>query len=198
MRNILNSIQNVIRQKKGLLIFLILFSIFLIVLGVIASINFSGGVLVVDLSNIAYIQFLKDDCSFFSLMFKLFLSLFIFMLIICLCGIKPYLFPLGLLFYGYLVYSQTVIFISMILIYGFFNCVIFALILLIYVLAIFTTFILLVVDVSCHCNSYGYFKTILNFKLANVLTCLILMLLATLIFCIVLVIMKSFVLLLVY
>ena len=142
MRNILNSISNSIKQKKGLLICLILFSIFLIVLGVIASINFSGGVLVVDLSNIAYIQFLKDDCSFFSLMLKLFLSLFIFMLIICLCGIKPYLFPLGIMFYGYLVYSQTVIFISMILVYGFFNCVIFALMLLVYIFVIFAIFIL--------------------------------------------------------
>lgn len=198
MRNILSSIQNSFRQKKGLLIFLILFSLFLIVLGVIASINFSGGVLVVDLSNIAYIQFLKDECSFFSFFFKLFLSLFIFMLIICVSGMKPFLFPLGLLFYGYLVYSQTVIFMSMILIYGFFNCVIFALMLLVYIFAILTIYVLLVIDVACRCGSYDYFKTILSVKTANIILCLLLVVIVTLIFCVLLTIMKSFVLLLVY
>ena len=101
MRNFFYRIQNAVRIKKGLFVFLILLSIILIVLGVVASINFSGGVLVVDLSNIAYVQFLKEECSFFSLILKLSLSLLIFLLIIVLCGYKPYLFPLALLFYGY-------------------------------------------------------------------------------------------------
>ena len=77
MRNFLNNVQISMQQKRALLIFLILLTVVLIVLGVVASINFSGGVLVVDLSNIAYIQFLKDECSFGSLMFKLLLSLFL-------------------------------------------------------------------------------------------------------------------------
>ena len=84
MNKIFDRIRSSMQQKKGLLIILLIVSVVLIVLGVIASINFSGGVLVVDLSNIAYVQFLKDECSFVSLLFKLFLSLFIFMLIICL------------------------------------------------------------------------------------------------------------------
>lgn len=198
MVNIFNKIQNCLRQKRGFLIFLILLTIVLIVLGVIASINFSGGVLVVDLSNISYIQFLKEECSFVSLIFKLLLSLLIFMLVIALSGIKPFLLPLGLVFYGYLVYSQTVIFVSMILIYGFFNCVIFALLLLLYVLAICFVFVLFVLEISCHCNTNNYFKTIFNWNNSNVLLYLIFIVLLTLIFCILLTILKSFVLLLIY
>lgn len=198
MNNFLIKIKCLLRQKKGLFIFLILFSIVLVILGVVAAINFSGGVLVVDLSNISYIQFLKDECSFFSLMFKLLLSLVIFMIVIFLCGIKTYFFPLGLLFYGYLVYSQTVIFISMILIYGFFNCVIFALLLLIYIIIVCCVFVLFVSEISCYCNSTNYFKTVFNWRSSNVLLYLILTILITLIFCVILTILKSFVLLLVY
>ena len=198
MGNIFEKTKNAMRQKRLLFIFLLILTVVLIILGVIASVNFSGGVLVVDLSNISYIQFLKEECSFVSLIFKLLLSLFIFLLVICLCGIKPYLLPLGILFYGYLIYSQTVIFMSMILIYGFFNCVIFALLLLIYIVVISFVFILFVLEISCFCNSNNYFKSIFNWRNSNVLLYLISVVLLTLIFCIVLNILKSFVLLLVY
>ena len=198
MNNFMHKIKNSLNAKRGLFVFLILFSIVLIVLGVIAAINFSGGVLVVDLGNISYIQFLKDECSFVSLLFKLMLSLLIFFSVICVCGSKPYLFPLGLLFYGYLVYSQTVIFMSLILIYGFFNCAIFALLLLIYVFLISFVFILLVIEISCCCNTTNYFKTVINWNNSNFLLYLILIILISLVFCLILSILKSFVLLLVY
>ena len=198
MTNILNKVSMTIKQKKGLFIFLLLLTIVLVVLGVVAAINFSGGVLVVDLSNIAHIQFLKEECSFVSCLFRLMLSLLIFMLVICLCGCKSYLFPIGILFYGYLIYSQAVIFLSLILVYGFFNCVIFALLLLIYILAICFIFILYILEVSCHCNSRPYFKNICNWHDSNVVFCLLCVVLITFIFCLLLTILKSFVLLLVY
>lgn len=198
MVKIFNKISSTFRQKKSLFIFLVVFSLVMIVLGVVASINFSGGVLVVDLSNISYIQFLKDECGFASLIFKLFLSLFIFLCVIWGCGKKSFLFPIGILFYGYLVYSQTVIFVSMILIYGFFNCVIFALILFAYIMLIFFLFMLFIMEVSCCCNSTNYFKITINWNNSNILFSLIFILLITILFCIILTILKSFVLLLIY
>lgn len=198
MKNIFYKTLMTIRQKKGLFIFMLLLSILLIVLGVIAAINFSGGVLVVDLSNIAHIQFLKEECSFVSCMFRLMLSLLIFMLIICLCGCKPYLFPIGILFYGYLIYSQTVIFLSLILLYGFFNCVIFSLLLLIYILTLSLVFILYLMEISCHCNSSPYFKNVCSWNNSNLWQCVICVTLITFVFCLLLTILKSFVLLLVY
>lgn len=198
MNNLLNRIQSAVRLKKGLLIFVLILTLAMIVLGVIAAINFSGGVLVVDLSHISYIQFLKDDCSFISLMFKLLLSLLIFLIIIALCGSKNYLFPLGVLFYCYLVYSQTVIFVSLIMVYGFFNCVIFALFLLIYILLVCSVFVLLTIEISCCGNNSGYFKTLCNWHQSLFIFYLITIILLTFIFCLILTILKSFVLLLVY
>ena len=198
MRNILSILYNLIKQKRGLFTFLIILSLVMMVLGVIASISFTGGVLVVDLENIAYIQFLKNECGFVSLLFKLSLGLFIFVIIICLCGVKWYLFPISIIFYGYLIYSQTVIFMSIIFTYGFFNCVIFSLILLIYILTIFFVVSLLVVDISCCCNSNEYFKTIFKFKSSNVALLSLFIMFASLVFSLTLIILKSFVLLLVY
>ncbi len=177
---------------------MLFFSVVLIVLGVIAAINFSGGVLVVDLSNIAHIQFLKEECSFVSCFFRLILSLLIFMLVICLCGCKSYLFPVGILFYGYLIYSQTVIFLSLILVYGFFNCVIFALLLLIYIFAIIFVFMLYVLEISCHCNSSPYLRNVCSWNNSNLWQCVICVALISFVFCLLLTILKSFVLLLVY
>ena len=188
----------VIRQKRVMFVLLLVFTTILVVLGIIASINFSGGVLVVDLSNISYVQFLKDECSFVSLIFKLLLSLFIFLLMICLFGMKTYLLPLCFLFYGYLIYSQTVILMSMILVYGFFNCVIFVLLLLIYVIIISFIFMLIILEISCHGNTNNYLKTLCNWTNSNLWLYLILMVVTTIIFCLVLTILKSFVLLLVY
>lgn len=198
MRELISRIQMSIAQKKGLFIFLIFFSVCLIVLGIIAAINFSGKDFVVDLSHISYIKFLKNESGFVSFMFKLFISVLIFMLIVCCCGIKPYLLPVGILFYGYLIYSQVVIFISIIMYYGIFNCIIFAFLLLIYILAISVVFTLLVVEISCHCNSNNYFKTIINWQNSSCLIYFICLLLITFLFCLILTILKSFVLLLMY
>ena len=62
-----NSIRDTFITKKGYFVFLIMVCVVSIALGIFAGINISGGILVVDLSNIAYIQFLTGDTSFISM-----------------------------------------------------------------------------------------------------------------------------------
>ena len=107
-----------VKRKRGYFVILLLLSILAIILGVVAAVNFGGGVFAVDLSNIAYIKFLKKDCGFMSMLFGLILSLMVFFLVIVFCHSKTFLTLLGILFYLYLVYSQAVVFMSIILIYG--------------------------------------------------------------------------------
>lgn len=194
----LNSIFDTIKLKRGYFTFLIILTILAISLGVFAGINISGGILVVDLTNIAYIQFLTGDCGFAPMIFKLWFSLFVFFFLIYLCNIKPFLVPLSMIFFMYLVYSQTVVFISIIMLYGFFNCIILCLLLLIYILLLIFIFIFICLELNKFCNCLNYFSSTFNFSSSNVPTLSILIIVLTLIFCIILALLKSFVILLVY
>lgn len=193
-----NSIFDTLRLKKGYFFFLIILTILSITLGVFAGINISGGILVVDLTNIAYIQFLTGETSFVPMIFKLIFSLFVFFFLIHLCNFKPFLVPLAIIFFAYLVYSQTVVFISIIMLYGFFNCIILSLWLLIYIIITIFIFILLCLELNKFCNCNNYFSQTFNFYNSNVLMLSIILIICTIIFCSILAILKSFVILLVY
>ena len=84
-----SSIKDIFITKKGYFILLILVSVISIALGIFAGINISGGIFDVDLSNIAYIQFLAGDTSFIAMVFKLCVSLFVFFFLIHLHGGLP-------------------------------------------------------------------------------------------------------------
>ena len=129
MNNIFGLYFDCLKKQRGYLVLLIFGTLMAVVLGVISAINFGDGLFTINLDNIAYIRFLKDDCGFMSMFFGLFLSLSIFFLISFVCHLKPFLVPISLLFYLYLVYSQVVIFVSIILIYGILNCIILAILL---------------------------------------------------------------------
>ena len=191
------SLFDCVKKKKGYFTFLIIFSLLAIILGVVAAINFGGGVFSVDLSNIAYIRFLQGG-GFVSMVFGLMLSLLMFFIAIILCNIKSYLIPLGVLFYLYLVYSQTVIFMSIILIYGILNCIILAVLLLVYTTLIWATFLLVVCEVASLTNNSGYLKSCCSVRESKVIWYLLIMLTLTFIFCLIMMILKNYVVLLIY
>lgn len=198
MNNILNGLFEPCRSKKGYMILLIFASIVAIVLAVFASINFSSGFLTIDLSNISYIKFLKGDSGMASMIFSSLFSLMIFFLIIWLCHSKPFLMPLSIIFYLYLVYSQTVILVSLVMIYGFFNCIILAFILLIYILFTWFLFILAMLHMSFNMREHDYFRCCFDISRSKLLHILILIILSTIIFSLTITILKNFVILLVY
>ena len=187
-----------VKRKKGYFVLLILFSLVAIVLGVIAAINFGGGVFSIDLSNIAYIRFLKGDCGFMSMVFGMILSLLVFFAVCLICHSKSWLLPLGFLFYLYLVYSQAVIFMSIILIYGILNCIILVVLLLVYSLLVWAIFLLFLCETSCCTNQHGYFKTCFSFKESKVLLFLLILVVLTFVFALILSILKNYVILLIF
>lgn len=198
MNNVINNIFYVFRQKKKLFIFILILSIIACVLAIIAGVNFSEGVFSVDLNNICYIQYLKGDCGWFGLIFKLILSLLIFIILIVVFASKPVLFPISLIFYLYLIYSQIVVIVSLIVVYGIFNCVILILLLILYNIVLISIFIFLILDINYCCNCGNYFNNIFNYRNSNLLIYLMLILILCLIFSIILIVLKSFVLLLVF
>lgn len=198
MGNIFSRIGLTLKQNKAVFWLLVLASVLAIVLAAFAAINFSSGVFAIDLGNIAYIKFLKGDCGFVSLIFNLILNLFIFFALIILFGCKKFLFPFSVLFYLYFVYSVTVVIISIIMIYGFFNCIILALLLFIFYACLITLFLLLVLDLLKFCGVYGYFKSCFSVRESCIVWYGLTMLILVIAFCFIISILKSFILLLIY
>lgn len=187
-----------IRRRYGYFIFLCLITIAIIVLAVFSAINFDGGVLPIDLSNVPYIKYLKDDCGFFYLIFGNLLTLAIFITLIVLFSCKRYLLPFSLIFYLYFVYSQIVIFVSLILIYGFFNTIILMILLTIFLLLEFLLLLLILINIVEHCGNSNFFSACFNRNQSPIWWLIISLLILTLTFSILLALLRSFVILLVY
>lgn len=197
MMNIFNSIFYSIKAKKVLFTFLIILSVIVAVLAVVSAVNLSGSVLPLDLSNIAFIKYLKGETGFPFLITGTLVNLLLFYLIIFLFCSKKILFPIAIIFYLYFVYSQVMIFVSIFLIYGFFNTLILLLFLLIYYLTTFLLLTLIVIDLSNICGS-GYFKSCFNKNESNLLVLTLILIAISIIFCILITILKAFVILLIY
>ncbi len=193
-----NSILNQIRVRKGLFIVLIISTIVVIVLGVISAINLDGGVLPIDLSNIAFIRYLKGDCGVFFLIFGTILNLLLFYSLILLFCCKRFLIPFAIIFYLYFVYSQIVIFTSLILLYGFFNTLILILLLLIYILLEIVLLMLFLLFLLNYTDSFGYFKNCFSSNNSNLIILTLALIVISILFCVVLIVLKSFVILLIY
>lgn len=184
-----------VKQKKGYALFLMLLGLTAIILGIVAVVNF--GDVTIDLTHIAYIKFLRGG-GVGGMFFGMFLSVSIFFLGIVVCHLKKFLIPLGLVFYFYLVYSQTVVFVSIITIYGFFNCVILAMYLMVYFLLLWAVFIFFMCEIIGLSGCNNYFKTCFSFRESKVFVWFIFVLILTLLFSLILVILKKFVILLIF
>ncbi len=195
---VFDNILGCVKQKKLLTIILLASTILVIILGVFSALNFDNSALCINLNNVLYIKYLAGDCGVTSLIFGLLFSLFIYYFIILLCCSKNFLIPISVLFYLYFVYSQTVIFVSLILIYGFLNTIILLMLLLCFYLITFALFMLLIVALSLYANQGNYIACCFN-KTNNVINFLtICFVVVLLIFIILLIFLKSFVLLLVF
>ena len=196
MRNFFCSIGETLRAKKGVFVSLIVLTIVAIVLAVVSAVNLNGSVLPIDLSNIAFIRFLRGNCGFLFLIVSSVLNLLIFYFAIVLCCSKKFLFPLAILFYLYFVYSQALIFTSVLLIYGLLNALIILVLLLAYLLVVFFVFIMILLCLfeACPSGLGCFFKP----SECNLTYLTLVLVVATLIFCVLESILKSFVILLVF
>ena len=197
MRNFFSSILENIRLKKHICIILILLSLAAIVLAVVSAVQLNGSILPIDLSNITFIRFLRGDCGFVFLIVGAVLNLLIFYAAIVLCCCKNFLRPVAIAFYLYFVYSQAMIFSSIILIYGLLNAFLLLALLFVYLICIFA---LLVIIILCLFNlpCQNYFSSCFNVGECPLLFLSLAILLLTIAFCIIESVLKSFVLLLVF
>lgn len=187
-----------IKRKKALFIVLLLLTILTIVLAIFSAININNGIFNINLDNVPCIKFLRGKAGLPVFIFNCLMVVGLVYAVIIFSFVKPYICCLGIIFYLYFVYSQTVIFISIILIYGFFNVFIILILLLMLLILEFAFLILVILEVSSLCNAPTYFKDCFNFSRCNLLLYSVILLCLILIFCLVTMVLKSFVILLVY
>ena len=186
------------RRKKGFFIFLIIATLAVAVFGVFSAINFDGGILSFDLSNVPYISYLRGDSGLVALIFGMLFSVFLFYAAIILFSSKGLLFPLAMVFYFYLVYSQTMILTCIILFYGFLNILVLLIFLLVFILLEFLLFIIILCELINFTNCKCYLKNCYSPNQSCLLVTSILLSALIVVLCFVLMILKSFVILLVF
>lgn len=195
---ILSNLKDAIARKKALFVCLIILAIICLVLGVFSAISISNGIFDINLDNVAYIKFLRGKIGFATFIFNCFMSVALIWLVMVLCFVKPYTAVLSIIFYLYFVYSQTVIFVSIIMIYGFFNVLIMILLLLILLFAEFAILLIVAIELSCLCNNQNYFGCCFNINKSGLLIYSLILLAIIFVFCLVTLLFKNFVVLLVY
>lgn len=195
MQNFFYQLFEPIRIKKGFFIFLIISTILMSVLGIISAINLVDASLTLDLTHIAYIKFLKSEIKFLTLTLMLLINLSIFYFATLFCSIKPFSFPMAVLLFLYFVYSQMVVLVSIILTYGFFNSLIFIILLLIFDLILFFIYILALTKLCTILSSNCTFCDIFCF---DVLITFFIIIVLLFVFSLILLFIRNFVILLVY
>jgi len=182
------------RKHKLLVINLILATIIMIIIAIVSGIKLNKSMFPQDFSNVAYIKFLKGKGGFVSFMFSTLFSNSIFISVIWISSIKPYLIPISFLFYLYYVYTQTVTIISVMLDFGFFNTIIIIIVLIILAFIYFFLFTLLMV---CSIDCTGTIKYCSNsFRL--ILPIILMFILVIIFSAVLLMSLKNFVIILVY
>lgn len=182
------------KKHKLLVISLIIATVVMIVIAIVSGIQLNKSMFPQDFSNISYVKFLKGKGGFVSFMFSTLFSTSIFIVVIWISSVKRYLIPIGLLFYLYYVYSQTITIVSVMLDFGFFNTIIVIVYLIIITFIYFFLFILLI---ACTADCAGEMKFFsISFR---VIVPILIMFVVTIIFsAIILLSLKNFVIVLVY
>ena len=182
------------RKHKLLIVSLIISTIIMIVIAVVSGIKLNKSMFPQNFSNVSYIKFLKGSSGFVSFMFSTLFANAIFITVIWLSCIRPYLIPIGLLFYLYYVYAQTVTIISVMLDFGFFNTIIVIIFLILISFVYFFLYLLLIIC-SVDCTADIKYCS-LSFRL--ILPLIIMFIISIIFSAILLLSLKNFVIILVY
>lgn len=181
------------KRHKVLTIGLILGIIVSMILGVVGGIQINNSMFPQDFSNVSYVKFLKGSTGFAGFFFTSIFTIIIFVAIIFVTSCKKFLIPIGILFFMYFVYTQTVTIISICTEFGFFNTIILVVFLIIISLFYFA-FLLLITVQCCDCVGPMYFRLAIK-SIFPLLIALALLVLINVLF---LMTLKNFVIILVY
>ena len=126
---------------------------------ILAGIKFSNSSLLISFSNVTIVKFLRGTSGLGGIIFNNILTLSIFSTIIILSCYKKYTISIGIFFYAYYVYAQTLILIAFMLEYGIINTLVIAFCMLLCMTI--TIFLLLELFLICldFQNEYLYFKS---------------------------------------
>lgn len=188
-----NNISNVCKRHKILTTGLIVGIVASMILGIIGGVQINNSMFPQDFSNVSYVKFLKGSSGFAGFFFTSVFTVMIFTFIIFITSCKKYLLPIGILFFMYFVYTQTVTIISISIEFGFFNTIILVVFLIIISLMYFILLLLITVQ-CCDCVGPMYFR--LAFK--SIIPLLITLTVLILVNVLFLMTLKNFVIILVY
>lgn len=126
---------------------------------VLSGIKFSNSSLLISFSNVTIVKFLRGSSGFGGMLFTNLLTLGIFSLIIICSCCKKYTISIGVFFFGYYVYAQTLTLIAFVLEYGIINTLVIAFCMLICMfVSIFLLIELFLICLDCQNNTF-FFKS---------------------------------------
>lgn len=179
------------RNFIGLMLLIIGVCIFC---AVMSSIKFNNSSMLISFSNVVIVKFLRGSTGFGGMLFNNILTIAIFSGIIIVSCRKNYTISIGIFFYAYYVYAQTLTLIAFVLEYGIVNTMVIAFC-MIFILII-TLFLLLELFLICldSQKDIAYFKC----SITNCIPILILILCVLLLQSVVFFVLRNYIIVLVY
>ena len=144
------------RSFVGLMLVLVSVCIFC---AIMAGVKFSNSTLIISFSNISVVRFLRGSTGLGGMIFTNIFTISIFSVIIIVSCCKRYTISIGIFFYCYYVYVQTLILIAFVLEYGLINTLAISFCMLIFMcIIVFLMLHLFLICLECQ-SGYQYFKT---------------------------------------
>lgn len=183
-----------IKKHRRFVSFMIVIIGVCIFCAVLAGIKFSNSSLLISFSNVTIVKFLRGSSGFGGMLFSNIFTTCIFALIIISSCCKKYTISIGVFFYAYYVYAQTLTLIAFMLEYGIINTIVIAFCMLLgMIVMLFLLLELFLVCIECQ-NDHFYFKT----SITNCMPILIFVIVLLIIQSIIFFVLRNYVIILVY
>ena len=188
------SILEPIKKHRAFVSFIIVLIGVCIFCAVLAGIKFSNSSLLISFSNVVIVKFLRGSSGFGGMLFTNLFTLGIFALIIICSCCKKYTISIGVFFYAYYVYAQTLTLIAFILEYGIINTLVIAFCMLLFMcVSMFLLLELFLLCLDCQ-NDIPYLKHAFSNCLPILIFIIILLVIQSAIFFV----LRNYVIVLVY
>ena len=183
-----------IKRHRFFVCFMLILVSVCIFCAILAGVKFSNSTLIISFNNVTVVRFLRGSSGLGGMIFTSIFSVSIFCCIIMLSCCKKYTVSIGIFFYCYYVYVQTLVLIAFVLEYGIFNTLTISFCILIFMcITIFLMLHLFIICLECQA-SYQYFKT----SLVNCIPVLIFIISIIVIQSLIFFVLKNYMIVLVY
>lgn len=161
---------------------------------VMAAIKFSNSSLLISFSNVVIVKFLRGSTGFGGMLFSNLFTIAVFSVIIISSCCKKYTISIGIFFYCYYIYAQTLTLIAFMLEYGIINTIVIAFCMLLCMIAmIFLLLELFLICLDCQ-NNHFYIKTSFSSCLPILIMIVLLLICQSIIFFV----LRNYIIVLVY